>query len=275
MFFDTMLSGNGGLYNYMFDLGHILYMVISGLISAAILFLMHKYFKTDDKKTAALKFFAIITVIIHYSSLWVDYLRDNAAEIESPMLFPIYPCNVCMWLLVAVAFMKNKNSKVFQVLSEFLVLGGTVCGSIGIILNENYDSTPNLLDYDVLKGLLSHSTMLIGIIYLLVAGFVKIRVKNVISVVIGLSIFFVDGLLINTLYAIFDLDPCNSMYLLEAPFSDIPWLITPVMGIMGIIVAFAITATYEQLALPKEERWYSLLKARCSKKESSETEAAE
>lgn len=258
----------------MFDTGHISYMVVSAILSGIILYLMCRFLKTEERKTAGLKFFAVITVIIHYSSLWVDYLRDNAAEIESPMLFPIYPCNVCMWLLVIVAFMKNKNSTVFRLLSEFLVLGGTVCGSIGIILNENYDSTPSLLDYDVLKGLLSHSTMLIGIIYLLASGFVKIRVKNVISVVAGLMIFFVDGVVINSLYSIFGLEPCNSMYLLEAPFPDMPWLITPVMGIMGVAVAFAITATYEQLALPKEERWYSLLKARYSKSNSSESASA-
>lgn len=255
----------------MFDAGHISYMVVSGILSAAILYLMHRTLKTDDKKTAGLKFFAIITVIIHYSSLWVDYLKDRTAEVESPMLFPIHPCNVCMWLLVIVAFMKNKNNAVFRTLSEFLVLGGTVCGSIGIILNANYDATPNLLDYDVLKGLLSHSTMLIGIIYLLVSGFVKIRVKNVLSVIAGLMIFFVDGVIINTLYALCNLEPCNSMYLLEAPFPDIPWLITPVMGIMGVLVAFIITASYEMIALPKEERWYSLLKEKYRKSKTAKT----
>ena len=250
----------------MFDLGHILYMVISALLSAVVLFLMHRYLKTDEEKYKGLKFFAIITVIIHYSSLWVDYLKEGAAEIESPMLFPIYPCNVCMWLLVACAFVKRKNSPIYKMLTEFTFLGGTVCGFIGILLNENYGSTPSLLDYDVLKGLLSHSTMLIGCIYLLVAGIVKIRVKSIISVVAGLMLFLVDGFLINSLYAIFNLDPCNSMYLLEAPFPDIPWLITPVMGLMGVTLAFIVTALYEELALPKEERWYSLLKKRAEKK---------
>ena len=123
---------------------------------------------------------------------------------------------------------------------------------------------------DVLKGLLSHSTMLIGIIYLLVAGLVKIRVKNVISVIVGLMIFFVDGVIINTLYAICELEPCNSMYLLEAPFADMPWLITPVMGLMGVAVAFIITAVYEQIALPKEERWYSLLREKHSQNKDQE-----
>ena len=243
----------------MFDLGHILYMVISAAISVLLLWLMAKYFKTDDKKYGALKFFAIITVIIHYSSLWVDFFTEGAAEVSSVMLLPIHPCNVCMWLLVATAFVKKRGGHIYQVLAEFTFWAGCVCGFIGILLNENYDSTPSLLDYDVLKGLLSHSTMLIGCAYLAVSGIVKIRVKNVISVVCGLLFFLVDGALINALYAIFGLEPCNSMYLLEAPFSDIPWLITPVMGLMGVAVAFIISAIYEQLFLPESERWYKAL----------------
>ena len=244
----------------MFDLGHILYMVVSGIITLCLLWLMAKYFKSDDKKISALKFFAIITVVIHYSSLWVGFFTNGSAEVASVMLLPIHPCNVCMWLLVACAFVKKREGTVYRILTEYTFWAGCVCGFIGILLNENYDSTPNLLDYDVLKGLLSHSTMVIGCAYLAVSGIVKIRVKNVISVIAGLLFFVVDGTVINTLYAIFKLDPCNSMYLLEAPFSDIPWLITPVMGLMGVAVAFIITALYEQIFLPEEERWYKHLK---------------
>ena len=250
----------------MFDLGHILYMVISAIISAATLYLMHKYFVTDDKKALGLKFFAVITVIIHYSSLWVDFLKEGSADVPSVMLFPIHPCNVCMWLLIASAFVKNKKCEAYRILTEFTFWGGTVCGFIGILLNENYDSTPSLLDYDVLKGLLSHSTMLIGCIYLLVSGIVKIRVKNVFSIIAGLLLFVIDGAVINTIYDIFGLDPCNSMYLLEAPFPNIPWLITPVMGLAGVLFAFICTAIYERIALAKDERWYSVLKKRREEK---------
>ena len=73
----------------MFDLGHILYMVISGIITGVLLWLMFKHFKTEDKKIGALKFFAIITVIIHYSSLWVDFFTDGSAEVSSVMLLPV------------------------------------------------------------------------------------------------------------------------------------------------------------------------------------------
>ena len=66
-------------------------MIISGLISGILLWLMHKHLKTEDQKYAALKFFAIITVIIHFSSLWVDFFSTGRAEAESAMLLPIHP----------------------------------------------------------------------------------------------------------------------------------------------------------------------------------------
>ena len=221
---------------------------------------MSKRLATEEKKYNALRFYAIITVIIHYSSLWVDFFSSGAAEVESVMLLPIYPCNIIMWLLVVSAFAKNRDTVVYRMLTEFTFLGGVVCGFIGILLNENYDANPTLLDYDVLKGLISHSTMIIGCAYLAVSGIVKIRVKNVFSVVAGLLLFLVDGTIINALYALFGLDPCNSMYLLEAPFDNIPWLITPVMGLMGVTLAFLITVLYEQIFLPEDQRWYKLLR---------------
>lgn len=245
----------------MFDLTHILYMIISGLISGILLWLMHKHLKTEDKKYAALKFFAIITVIIHFSSLWVDFFSTGSAEVENAMLLPIHPCNVCMWLLVISAFAKKKDTLAYRILTEFTFLGGCVCGFIGILLNVNYDLNPSLLNYNVLKGLLSHSTMIIGCAYLAISGIVKIRVRNVASVAAGFLLFGIDGFVINTLYAIFKLKTCNSMYLLEAPYENMPWLITPVIGLMGVTLTFIVTALYEQIFLPPSERWYKHIKA--------------
>lgn len=236
-------------------------MLISGIIGAGVLLYLY-VLKNERANVLALRFFAVITVIIHYSPLWVDFFTEGSAEVSSVMLLPIHPCNVCMWLLLASSFIAEKNGVVARIVKEFTFWGGTVCGAIGTILNENFGSNPTLADYDVLKGLLSHSTMVIGCILLFTAGFVKIRViSNVISVVSGLCFFVLDGFVINTLYSIFGLEPCNSMYLLEAPFSDIPWLITPVMGIMAVIFAFCVCALFEALALPKEERWYSKIKS--------------
>ena len=249
----------------MFGLTHILYMLISAMISAGILIFLYVKVEDDGKKTLALRAMAVVTVIIHYSSLWVSFFATGDKTIEESQLLPIHPCNVCMWLLIACSFIKNKSSIIFKLISEFTFWGGVVCGSIGIIINENFGANPTLADYDVLKGMLSHSTMVLGCIYLLVSGMVKIRVSNVISVIAGLSFFVIDGAIINTLYLIFGRGECNSMYLQELPFPDMPWLNTLTMGIMGVAVAFIATVIYEQVALPCEERWYSKLKRRSDK----------
>lgn len=250
----------------MLDTKHILYIVISLVLSAALIALFRIFIKSERGHLWVIRAFALLTVALHYSPLFVDFFSGVTPEVSGPMLLPIHPCNVCMWLLLAAAFAKPSDSVAYRTLTEFVFWGGTVCGFIGILLNENYAANPTLLDYEVLKGLLSHSTMLIGCVYLLVSGIVTIRVRNVISVAAGLMLFIVDGAIINLLYAIFGLDPCNAMYLLEPPFSDLPWLTNVTMGLMGVAVAFAISALYEALALPKNERWYSKLKSINNKK---------
>lgn len=235
-------------------------MIVSGVITVGILLLAFFFCKTDKSKSIAIKFFAVITVILHYSTLWVDYLTTGVAIAEPPMLFPIYPCNICMWLLLISAFIKRRNNFAYRTLTEFTFWAGCVCGFIGILFNEHYAANPNLLDYHVLKGLLSHSTMIVGAAMLAVLGIVKIRIKNVLSVAIGLTFFIIDGAAINALYAHFELPPCNAMYLLEAPFSSLPWLGTTTVGLMALATALILSALYEQIFVPKSERWYMLIK---------------
>ena len=248
----------------MFGLTHLLYMLISGIIGAGIILALF-FLKNDRLNHAAVKFFAIITVIIHYSSLWVEFFSEGSAMVDSVMLLPIYPCNVCMWLLVASAFLLDKKGPVSTIVKDFTFWGGVVCGTIGTVFNENFGANPTLADYDVLKGMLSHSTMIFGCIILFTAGFVKIRVLRAVpAVVCGLLFFLVDGSIINGLYKAFDLGSCNSMYLQEAPFPAMPWLNTLTIGIAAVLVSFSVSAIFELFALKKEDRWYCELKRKLS-----------
>lgn len=255
----------------LFDTPHILYMVISAVITAGIMVLAFFFLKSQKAKDFLLKFFAIITVVIHFSQIYYDFFVNNPEEtnptLELSMFIPAFACNVCMWLLVIVAF-GNKENKFIQLLSHFVALAGIVCGFVGIFINENYDAfTPTetmtiaLQDYGILKGLLSHSTMLAGAIYLLVGKYVKPRVfTSVLGVTIGLTIFAVDGALLNTIYEIVGFEQLNSMYLQAPPFENMPWLNTLTIGIIGILVTFLIGMITEFATVPKEERWYSKIK---------------
>ncbi|MBR3681230.1 MAG: YwaF family protein [Clostridia bacterium] len=236
----------------MFTLQHILYMVVAFAVTGVLLWLGKRYLKTDEGKNLAVRWCAWITVLIHISDLWVDFLKNaGAVEIPDNVLFLIYPCNICMWLLVLVSCMP-RNNVLYRILSEFTCLGGTVCGIIGLVFNANFDSNPTLLDYSVLKGLLSHSTMILGTLFLGVSGLVKIRVRNVLSVVSGLLLFLLIGLGINAIFAKFGIEDCNAMYLQEPPFASMPWLNTAVMGVAGVAVAFIFTVLFEKLALKKK-----------------------
>ena len=191
----------------MFNLQHILYMVISGVLSVVLLVLARKFATEEKTKNNILKFWAIITVVIHYSNLWVDYFAfGGEATVENNHILPVYPCNVVMWMLLVAALMQNKKRLAFQMLGEFCFWVGTVCGVIGIVLNVNFDNTPTLADYDVLKGMLSHSTMLFGCLYLRTGGFIRIRTFNAVSVASGLGVFVLCGMVVNKLYEHFGME---------------------------------------------------------------------
>lgn len=244
----------------LFDLAHILYLVISGIITIALIVLCFFTVKKQNWKDLILKVAAVLTVVLHFSSLYVDYFSTGKAVLEAPMLLPIYPCNVAMWLLIICAFWKNKQSKAFSFIAEFTFYLGVVGGIVGLLFNEIYANNPNLALWHTLKGLLSHSVMLFGCVYLLSGGYIKIRVKNTISVFLGLIFLLVDGGIIIGLYKAFKLDPPNCMYLLKNPFPQVSWFNTYLIGAIALLVTFLITAFVEWLSLPKEDRWYTKLK---------------
>lgn len=243
----------------MSDTNHILYSVISFVITAILIVLFVKTVKNQNVKNGIVKACALTTVLIHYSPLYYDYFTTGSAEVYGTMLLPIYPCNVAMWLLVLTAFWKNKGGGFFRVLAESTFYLGVVGGVVGILFNEIYISDPDLTNWHVLHGLLSHSTMLLGCIYLLAGGYIKIRVDNVVSGVCCLLLLIADGIVVIAIHRLCGLTPPNCMFLLENPFPQIKWFNPLVLGVFAVLLLFAVTAVYEQIALEKEDRWYSRL----------------
>lgn len=244
----------------LFDLPHILFMVGATVVISVLLVIFGIYIKSQKIKNLILLISALLTIIIHFSTLYTTFFKTGVAKVEETMLLPIYPCNIAMWLLLISALLRNKQSKFFKIIAECTFYLGIVGGILGIVLNEIYASTPNLADWGTLKGLLSHTTMLFGAIYLLVGKYIKVRVNNLISITIGLLYLMLDGWIIIGIYKLFKLNPPNSMYLLQPPFEAAPWFNTYLIGAIAIILFFTITAIVEQIALKKEERWYYKIK---------------
>jgi hypothetical protein len=189
------------------------------------------------------------------------FFRGEEVVVGSELLLPIYPCHILMWMTLITGFMKNKNSKVFVWLSSFAFYGGVVCASIGILFNENYLANPDITDYGILKGLLSHSTMLLSALYLFVMKYVKIDfIENFKGIVLGLVFLIVDGLIVNSLFEVFRLPEVNAMYLLNPPYPDFPYINVFSIGIISIFLSFVILNIMELVMLKKEERFlYKLI----------------
>ena len=245
----------------------LIYSVISGVITFIGLLVCKKKITEEKIKDKVLKITSLAVVFIHYSILWYDFLTTGEADAGGTMLFPIYPCNVIMWLLVIVAFNKNRESKVYRILADFCFYVGTFCGIIGIVINENFLNNPNFLDYDIFKGLLSHSVMVFGCMYLFIMGYIKVNaLNNTISAVFGLLMFLCIGMLVNGLYSIFGLDPVNSMYLQELPFPELPFINTFTIGIGGVIIVFILSNIFESVYLEKENRVLNKIRKQINKR---------
>lgn len=243
----------------MFNTQHILYITVSGVLTVVLLMLCRARIQNSSAKNYILKLSAVLTVAIHYSNIWVNYFASGGSTVfENNHILPVYPCNVVMWMLLIASCCQNKKRLLFQLLGEFCFYAGTVGGIVGVVFNTNFANTPTLADYDILKGLLSHSTMLFGCLYMLVGGFIQIRMFNVVSLCAGLGCFVACGISVNALYTYFGMTPPDGMWLLSNPYCRVSPLL---LGALIVFLLFIVLCIRER-HLPQEERWYKKLKQR-------------
>ena len=241
----------------MFNLQHVLYILTSGALTAVLLFLASKKTKARDKRDLFLKLSAVLTVVIHESDLWVEYLCSGGnAYVGSTHIFPMYPCNIIMWMLLFVAFLENKEGRLFRLGAEFCFIVGAFAGAIGILLNENFAANPTLADYSVLKGLLSHSTMLFGCLYLYFGGYVRPGISSTLSLLFGFGIFVACGLGVNALFAAFGIESPDGIWIGGVPYIGVSSVVLGSLFVALYFGAFALS----DLRRPREERWYCRLK---------------
>lgn len=233
------------------------YIIVSLVLTIAILIAAHFLIKTEKNKERFLKFWALATFVIHISVMWVNYLQDGSAVAPDSVLFPIYFCNAAMYTLMIVAFMKNKDGKLFKVLATFVAYAGTF-GALITVFESHYFAGPNPdLTYGSIKSMLSHSTMMVGSLYLFVGGFVKIRVSNLFWFCVGLIGCLFIGIFINSLFAWCGLPSPNSMYLVKSAIDDVPLFTGYFIAAVMVVLITIFTVTWEFFALKKGNRWYN------------------
>ena len=157
------------------------------------LWLIKKYVTKESTKNLILVVAAVFTIVFHYSSFVFKLVTGgNAMEYLSDtpnLILPIYPCNVVMWSALIFALLKNTHSKLGAFFADYLFWFGIVSTLVGMFANVDFINNPTLADYENIKSIAAHATLLFNVLLLPIFGYIKIDVKrNLTNIIISIFI---------------------------------------------------------------------------------------
>ena len=177
------------------------------IIIALLLFAVKKTVKTERAQRVLLFVSPIVTILFHYSSFIFSAIGGAGADAinylkENPnLILPIYPCNVVMWSALILPFIKNKDSRLCCLLTDYVFWFGIFSTLVGMFANVDFINNPTLRDYEIVKSIVAHATLLFNVLLLALFGRIKIDVsrnmKNMMLSVIGM---YVIGLYCNLMF---------------------------------------------------------------------------
>lgn len=235
----------------MYPTEHILYIILSLIVTGLILYLGH-FIKSQKGKNLFLLFWSFACFFMHNIMIYVSYVRNGGGSgfAADNQIFPIYFCNYMMFLLVITALWNNKESKFFKAMATFVAYGGTFGALITLFVTP-----PGLGAIATAQAAFSHSFMLLGCLWLFVGGYVKINVYNTVIFVLGLLSCGVVGGAVELFHYAFKLPSPNAMYLVHGPV-ELPEFKWWMFFIALTAIVFVFTCIWEYFTRPKAERWY-------------------
>ena len=231
--------------------------------------LIKKYVKHERTPNVILVVAAVFTIVFHYSSFVFKLVTGgNAMEYlsETPnLILPIYPCNVVMWSALIFAFLKNKKSRVGSFLADYLFWFGIISTLVGMFANVDFINNPTLADYENVKSIAAHATLLFNVLLLPLFGHIKIDMKrNITNIIISIFVMAAIGCYCNLVFRALVSEEIaydvNSMFLIHSPFDGIEFLTYPVISLIAVPMYFAVFVICDLFAHKKGERFYNKFK---------------
>lgn len=237
------------------------------LINFLIMFLCCKYL--SKKKNLILIISAILTLVIHFSSLlyfqivdgnMMSYLRENAF-----ILLPAFPCNVVMWFCLIFALLKDKESRFAKFCVDFIVWLGLIATIIGMFANIDFIANPTFKDYIVLKGVLAHSALLLNIMIIMGFKYVKFDfVSNMVNMILVVVMLYIIGGYCNLLIYSFSTEEfyyeTNGMFMVHSAFEGIDILTFQVISSIALVLYFIVFNILDFIKYEKGNRWFNRIK---------------
>ncbi|MBO7245983.1 MAG: YwaF family protein [Clostridia bacterium] len=239
--------------------------ILIGLIAFGI-WLIKKCVKQKRTQNIILCVAAIFTILFHYSTFIYKLVSGgNAIEYLSEnhnLILPIYPCNVVMWAALLFPLLKNKKSGLGIFLADYLFWFGLISTLVGMFANVDFINNPTLADYENIKSIAAHATLLFNVILIALFGYIKIDVKrNIKSIILSILAMAVIGCYCNLVFyvlvskaAAYDV---NSMFLIHSPFEGVEFLTYPVISLIAVPIYLTVFVICDLCAHKKGERFYN------------------
>ena len=230
------------------------------------LYLTKRYVVSDRAREIVLILAASFTILFHYSSFIFRLVSGGDAIgylAETPnLLLPIYPCNVVMWSALIFACLKNKSSRLGAFFADYIFWFGIVSTLVGMFANVDFIKNPTLADYENVKSIAAHATLLFNVLLLPLFGYVKVDVKrNLVNIILSVLAMAVIGGYCNLVFytlaspeAAYDV---NSMFLLHSPFDGVGFLTYPVIALIAIPIYFLVFLICDLAVNKKEKRFFA------------------
>ena len=248
----------------------ILFNLILILIIAALLILIKKWVRSERAMHVLFLVAPLVTIAFHYSSFLyhlfftgagVEYLGNNPN-----LILPIYPCNVVMWCALFLGLVRNKNSKVALLLSDYVFWFGIISTLVGMFANVDFIVNPTLADFEVTKSIVAHATLLFNVLLIPVFGLLRPNfARNMRNITISVLAMYVIGLYCNLVFsalvsaeAAYDV---NSMFILHSPFEGVPFLRYPIIAVVSLLLYFILFTICDITTAPRGARWFDRAKA--------------
>lgn len=222
-----------------------------------------KHVKKESAKKGILLFASLLTILFHYSLAGLKLFagEDFVAYMgENPnLLLPIYPCNVVMWSALVFALLKNKTSRVGAFFADYLFWFGIVSTLVGMFANVDFIRNPTLADYENVKSIGAHATLLFNVLLLPLFGYIKTDVKrNITNIVISVFGMAVIGgycnLVLGALASPETAYDQNAMFLIHSPFDGLDFLVYPVIALIAIPIYLLVFVLCDFVAHKKGRR---------------------
>ena len=244
-------------------------------VISVILILIKKNVRSKRTEHIIFLISALFTIGLHYSTLiYLCFTNGDALKYlsENPnLILPIYPCNLVMWSCLIFGSLKNKHSHIGSFLADYIFWFGIFSTLVGMFANVDFIMNPTLANYDIVKSIAAHATLLLNVLLLPLFGHIKINFNRCMrSMVISVLMMYAVGLYCNLVFKViaspemaYDV---NSMFIIHSPFEGVSFLTYPVIACVALVLYFILFTVCELFIYEKGERWFNkILKERDKK----------